>query len=525
MTRSVRLGIHGWILLAALLAAVPVFVFSGLLIKKIVDGKQADEEAVLVQRANAGAVAVQRRFETATAALRVLGDSDAARKRDWSQLYVQAQRTLTAQPDALAISLTSPSGDILFSTLSPYGTKLPASSTVAREEAVFTRGRIVFSPLVRGAISDRLTMQVSVPVHIDGEVRFALRMSLPVTIFSAVLEDQGWPAGWVGAVIDSQGVIAGSTSDQERLVGLPAPESLTRAIREGRTGAFNSMVRDGAAVRTVISPVPSTNWTVALGIPLAVLQSERDETLRLLVLGSLVCVLLGATAAWLIANAVRRQVGALARVAAGGAEVARSKLTRSAIREVAEVTGVIATVVGREDALAKRLQKARHDALTGLPGRELFRELALREIQQARTLGHAVAVLYVDLDGFKPINDRLGHRAGDTVLCQVAEVIRRAVRSADIAGRLGGDEFVVCLSSPPPQIEAVAGAVAERLIGEVAALGHGLGCSVGIAYGRAAAVDLESLVAAADAAMLRAKKGGKNAYVFARPRSVAGPAG
>jgi diguanylate cyclase (GGDEF)-like protein len=524
MTRGARLGIHGWILLAALLAAVPVLVFSGLLIKQIVDGKRADEEAVLVQRANAAAVAVQRRFETATAALRVLADSDAARKRDWPQLYAQAQRTLTVQPDALAISLTSPSGDILFSTLSPYGTKLPVSSTAASEETVFTQGRIVLSPLARGAISNRLMMQVSVPVRIDGEVRYALRMALPATAFNAVLEDQGWPAGWIGAVIDSQGVIAGRTSDRERLVGQPAPESLTRAIREGRTGAFNSLVRDGAAVRTVISPVPSTDWTVALGIPLAVLQGERDDTLRLLVLGSLGCVLLGAVAAWLIANAVRRQVGALARVAQGGSEAARSTLQRSPIREVAEVTGMIATVVGREDALAKRLQKARHDALTGLPGRELFRELSLREIQRARALGHAVAVLYLDLDGFKPINDRLGHRAGDTVLCEVAEVIRRTVRGEDIAGRLGGDEFVVCLSAPMQQIEAVAGAVAERLIGEVATLGHGLGCSVGIAYGRAAAVDLESLVAGSDAAMLRAKTGGKNAYVFARPQRVASPA-
>lgn len=527
MTRGARLGIHGWILLASLLAAVPVIVFSGLLIKHIVDAKQADEEAVLAQRASAAAVAVQRRFETAAAALRVLADSDAARKRDWPQLYGQAQRTLTAQPDAVAISLTNSGGEILFSTLSPYGAKLPHSNGAASEEPVFSQGRVVLSPLMRGAISDRLMMNVSVPVRIDGEVRYALRMSLPATALSSVLEDQGWPANWIGAVIDAQGVIAGRTSDRERLVGLPAPDSLVRAIREGRSGAFTSLVRDGAAVRTVIAPVPASDWTVALGIPLSAVQRERDDTLRLLVLGSLACVLLGAGAAWLIANAVRRQVGALARVAASGArgaDLARSTLERSPIREVAEVTGMIATVVGREDALAKRLQKARHDALTGLPGRELFRELSLREIQRARALGHAVAVLYLDLDGFKPINDRLGHRAGDTVLCEVAEVIRRTVRGQDIAGRLGGDEFVVCLSSPLQQIEAVAGAVAERLIGEVATLGHGLGCSVGIAYGRAAAADLDSLVAGSDAAMLRAKKGGKNAYVFARPQRTAGTA-
>ncbi len=178
----------------------------------------------------------------------------------------------------------------------------------------------------------------------------------------------------------------------------------------------------------------------------------------------------------------------------------------------------------RRQDQAERL--ARVDALTGLWNRqgldhELLHALAL--------LPHApglLALLFIDLDGFKSINDRHGHRAGDEVLVEVGRRIRANVRQADVVARLGGDEFVVLLPGLPDLDAAtrVAGNIVAQVSARLAlANGHAVrvGCSIGIATaGRGRSVDPATLFAEADAAMYRAKTEGKGRYRIALPSSV-----
>ena len=120
---------------------------------------------------------------------------------------------------------------------------------------------------------------------------------------------------------------------------------------------------------------------------------------------------------------------------------------------------LLTLAVERRDTHDLLLHAARHDALTGLPNRaQFFRHLA-RELHRD---GHLVAVLYLDLDRFKPINDHYGHRAGDYVLTQIARRIEGVLRPRDLTARLGGDEFGVLCSQLRDEAEAVA--IAERLI-------------------------------------------------------------
>jgi diguanylate cyclase (GGDEF)-like protein len=161
---------------------------------------------------------------------------------------------------------------------------------------------------------------------------------------------------------------------------------------------------------------------------------------------------------------------------------------------------------------------AYHDGLTGLPNRTLFSRLLQQGIQQALRHKRQLAVLFLDLDRFKHINDTLGHEAGDQLLQEVAKRLRACVRESDTAARLGGDEFVVLL--PELSEAAYAGAVAQKMIALLARpfllLGQEFRVtgSVGIATHPRDGADEQTLTKNADIAMYKAKEMGKNNFQF-----------
>jgi len=163
--------------------------------------------------------------------------------------------------------------------------------------------------------------------------------------------------------------------------------------------------------------------------------------------------------------------------------------------------------------------QALHDPLTGLPNRVLLLDRAEQMLARARRRELPVAALYVDVDGFKLVNDTFGHAAGDELLKIVASRLRSITREGDTAARLGGDEFVVLLDGPT--LDAGPELVAERLLETLSepyemqqALSRplSLGASIGIAYGLAGTAD--ELLRDADAALYEAKGAGKNRYVL-----------
>jgi diguanylate cyclase (GGDEF)-like protein len=188
-------------------------------------------------------------------------------------------------------------------------------------------------------------------------------------------------------------------------------------------------------------------------------------------------------------------------------------------RRVAERTADLAAaneelrsqIAGRRD-LERRLEhQATHDPLTDLPNRTSFYENLGRALARARRRGSKVALLFADLDGFKGINDSMGHQAGDRVLREVAARLKGCLREADTAARLGGDEFAVLMEDVAEAGQAVSLAerCAERMDATVELNGKRLSTNVSIGIAIGFDADPEGLVRAADLAMYRAKSNGE----------------
>jgi diguanylate cyclase (GGDEF)-like protein/PAS domain S-box-containing protein len=161
---------------------------------------------------------------------------------------------------------------------------------------------------------------------------------------------------------------------------------------------------------------------------------------------------------------------------------------------------------------------AHHDSLTGLPNRLLFFNSLSGAVERAKRHSRKLALLFIDLDRFKRINDTLGHAAGDALLVHVARQLASTVRSADTVARLSGDEFVVALEDVPDASDVAV--MVEKLVRAISSPvwfeGHAMsaGVSVGAALFPADAGSAEQLMRAADSAMYRAKRLGRHRVAF-----------
>jgi|FLYL01.1.fsa_nt_gi diguanylate cyclase (GGDEF)-like protein/PAS domain S-box-containing protein len=229
-------------------------------------------------------------------------------------------------------------------------------------------------------------------------------------------------------------------------------------------------------------------------------------------------------------------VEAFERALAGEVVVALAELTQTvfetqltpvrdpATGAVTGVIGVATDVTERRRAEETIRRMAYHDSLTGLPNRELFENNLAEALARARRKGGFLAVLFIDIDRFKLVNDSRGHAAGDRVLQGFARQLESLVREGDTLARLGGDEFVLLLPEIAGPTEAEA--VAQRILAGVRSreldseAGVVITASIGVAVFPVDGADGEALLRQADAAMYQAKQAGRNRYAVASPAAV-----
>ena len=289
-----------------------------------------------------------------------------------------------------------------------------------------------------------------------------------------------------------------------------------------------------------LSRIRGPNWHLVTVYPKALLQERAFASAKVILVGGLLglFVELG-----LLAWIIRRQVAApLARLSAAAASVAKGdlqvELDDSANHELGRLARnfihMASRLRERDDALNNRARElehevserkhselrmqhmATHDALTGLANRTLLSDRLQQAVASAERNQGVIAVLFIDLDNFKQINDTLGHDAGDEVLRRVAAKVSVLLRKSDTLSRLGGDEFVLLLPSVGHRDDAMV--IAEKIIFalsqpmEIGEVAFTVTPSIGISAYPADGLDAQTLLKNADIAMYRAKDAGRNGF-------------
>lgn len=228
---------------------------------------------------------------------------------------------------------------------------------------------------------------------------------------------------------------------------------------------------------------------------------------------------------WFLAGWIVRPLNNITRTAdllSSGADVEIPVFER--IKDVALLSASLRNLVNNltqtENALGYMSDMALHDRLTGLPNRVALDEFLLHAVNRAKQQRTSLSFLYLDLDGFKAVNDRLGHTGGDILLQQVALRLRDCTRDNEIVARIGGDEFVVILhtsaNKPMQEAEVVASRIVSKInqTFEIEGEKVHIGCSVGAAVWGPDGQDPSETLRLADEALYISKRNGKNRITF-----------
>lgn len=514
-----RLSLRSWLVTLVLLALVPVFVFTVLTTLEMHRARQNAVMAELVQRAESTGHAVSERLGTAIGYLNALATSNAAVTENIPVLYAHAQRVAEMNPGITGIALVNADRRMVFFTRRPLGEVLAKPRNTDTSDAVFATGQPAVSSLFTGPYSNKAVMSLGVPIHQGDKVAYTLLMVLTSDSFNQLLAQQKLPEDWVAVIVDQKGKILARTHAPERFVGQDVSTTLMAKLKAGTYGLGAGTTKDGIDVKTDIVPLQPWGWKMVVSVPSASLNQPLNRSLGMLVAAGGVFTVLGVMAAFALARRITRWVSALAAgthaLQRGDAVPAlRSRIVelddmaqslKTADRRARQISAALSHTETRKQEVVAELANARRDGLTGLAGRSQF--LAHSEVLlRSAPAGHQVAMLFIDLDNFKGVNDRYGHESGDHVLVRTAHALLSSSRQSDVVGRLGGDEFVVCLRAPDGVLAATAEALAARVIDAVAAMDMGVGCSIGIAYGSSTDTDIVGLLRSADEAMYASKR-------------------
>ncbi len=403
--------------------------------------------------------------------------------------------------------LTDRAGRQVLNTLVPYGTALPMSRVPRDLDRVFESRAPVLSGLFTGAVSGSPRIALGVPVLRGEDVIYSLNVGLSPERIGAVLGRRSLPEGWVAAVLDSSGTIVARTRDTAKFVGQKAVPALARAVQDESEGSLETLTKEGTPVYTAFSRSALSGWTVAAGAPMTLVTTDLYRSIAWIALGTLTAFGLGLWLALKLASRLTSAVQGLVGPALALGEGRPVEVPRTHVKEAVEV-GTALQQASRMLAHAQHL--AHYDPLTGLCNRVLFGELVLRELAVAQRSGASFAILAIDLDGFKAVNDMHGHAAGDTVLKEAADRMANAIRVSDVAARLGGDEFaILLLAANRESAQAVGEALVESLSLPYANVKVAVSASVGIAVYPQSGTTMLQLLERADVALYQAKGLGK----------------
>ncbi len=271
---------------------------------------------------------------------------------------------------------------------------------------------------------------------------------------------------------------------------------------------------------------PGLGWTVVVRKPLAIAYEPVENLRTGIATAGLALTALFALLSWIVADRVARPLQRIAEAAEAlrrhpvGAALPVFRGSREVEVLSTSLHDLIRTLTATDQRMGTMERMAHHDLLTGLPNRAALRAHLDHVVPVMRHPDGTIAFLYLDLDGFKAVNDQMGHAAGDALLKVIAERLRDCLRGEDLAVRLGGDEFALLINTNAQNWRQEADQVAARVITSISKpirLEEGdarVGCSVGIAAWPLDHNEIHHVIQNADTALYAAKHAGKGRAVF-----------
>ncbi|MEK3904368.1 sensor domain-containing diguanylate cyclase [Paenibacillus sp. FSL R7-0179] len=270
---------------------------------------------------------------------------------------------------------------------------------------------------------------------------------------------------------------------------------------------------------------PGLGWTVIIRQPADIAFASVHQLERFILISGLLTAAVFALIGWLLATWISRPLRDITRTAdqlSSGADVEIPTSTR--FKDVAilsaSLRGLVNNLTKTETKLSYMSDMALHDKLTGLPNRAALDEFLAHAVSKAKQKRTTLSFLYMDLDGFKKVNDSFGHAVGDALLQEVAFRLMDCTRDNEIVARLGGDEFVIILNTsagkPMKEAEVVASRIISKINQPILIKGEELrvGCSVGAAVWTPDGGDTTLTLRLADEALYISKRSGKNRITF-----------
>lgn len=522
--RKIKVSLKTWLVLIAFFGSLPLFIYAVYLIHASGDTQQKLHNRELIERTQSIASNLDEKINSSVAFLDGIATSDAAVNTDLRALYTHSLRLNIINKEANAITLIDVNRDVVLFTKRPFGSPQFHASDLPSIASVFDTGNPTVSALFKSPLNNKPLFAVGVPVFQGGKVAYCLSMIYPIDILDKLIDNQNLSSDWIVWVLDRNGTIMSHSHDPENRVGRPPNTDLTHALQNPTNAIFDAVTTENIDVKASLVKVNNWDLYVAIGVPKKTLNQDINRALLQLAGFCFLLIIVTIGLSIFLANYLSRHVNDIIEgTHANGVkpfkfgpvkEFNRLAKMHDAMKKQHIISYKnIKALAEEKQAMREALIDAKHDTLTQLPSRAYFYE-KLEDIQQSLSQSPEVrlAFVFIDLDGFKQVNDQHGHIEGDKVLTETAHVIRQSIRDNDWAARYGGDEFIVCLHLNEHHMQEVLAQIATRIIQGVNQIGNHIGCSIGISVWHHTSEHFDDAIKRADQMMYKAKTRGKNQY-------------
>ncbi|MGE5468006.1 MAG: EAL domain-containing protein [Ignavibacteria bacterium] len=359
--RSVRTFLI-WLVLACLLPGIlgAVLLFA----REYREGRNQLGKDTL-QTVRALVQAVDNQILRAQAVAEGLATANSLQEHDFATFHRRARDALAQTGLGANVVLTDASGQELANTTQSFGRSLPRYDYPEMVSQVFRTARPAVSNLYTSRTLKRPVVAIAVPVFVRDRVAYVVIVGILPQLFNETLKAQRLPTDWIATILDGTGTFVARTHGGEQFLGKKATAPFLSATAKSREGTLETPSAEGIPVYSVFSRSPLTGWHVAIGIPVASLESSLWQTMLVLLLGIVSLFAAGISFAWLVAGRIGRAFGALVGPAVALGAGGTVTLPRTGVREADEVARAIgrAAELLRQRTAALRASEARYRTL------------------------------------------------------------------------------------------------------------------------------------------------------------------